>query len=296
VGDSILLRGTAADGQQSAATLAYHLVVSLRHNNHTHPSTFVADGSAAGFVPEAHEDGTGVHLIVDLRVTDAGGLADTTRVEVYPEVDFEPSMVSVFPGQPGTSGSANYTFVIHNRGRMPSPDARWRLIAGSTLLAEGDTAIAAQDSVVVTRTLELSLPAGSHTLRIVADTLSAVVETDEDDNAMARPLEVVDGGGTVDADPLPPREVALSAARPNPSPGAVGFALELPATDRVGFTVFDVQGRQVWAQPERAFEAGRWRLEWSGRTGGGSRAASGLYLARIQVGGRSLYRRFALIQ
>ena len=295
VGDSILLRGTAADGQQSAATLDYHWVVSLRHNNHTHPSTFVADGSAAGFVPEAHEDGTGVHLIVDLRVTDAGGLADTTRVEVFPEVDFEPSGLTVFPSQPGASDPADYTFVIHNRGRMPSPDARWRLIAGTTLLAEGDTAVAAQDSVVVTRTLPPSLAAGSYTLRLVADTLSAVVETDEDDNAIARPFEVGEGS-VVDVDPRPPRAVALSVARPNPSPGAVGFALELPATERVEFTVFDVQGRQVWTQPERAFEAGRWRLEWSGRTRGGHRAASGLYLARVQVGGRSMYRRFALIR
>ena len=296
VGDSVRLRGTANDAQQPAAALGYQWAVSLRHNNHTHPSTFVATGSAAAFKVDAHEDGTGVHLLVDLRVTDAGGLADTTRVEIFPDVDLEPAALAVDPASPDTSSTADYTFVLHNRGRMPSQASRWRLVADDSLLAEGDTTVAAVDSVIVTRTLPTRLPVGSYTLRVVADTLGAVVETDETNNAAIQSLDVIPGGGTVGAGPLGPRVVALSYARPNPSPGAVGFALDLPAAERVEFRVFDVQGREVWSQAPRTMNAGRWRLEWSGRTRGGQRAASGVYLARVQVGGHNLQRRFALIR
>jgi hypothetical protein len=49
--------------------------------------------------------------------------------------------------------------------------------------------------VTVTRTLPPVLGAGVHTLRVVADTLGTVVETDESDNTQTRALTVVSGDG-----------------------------------------------------------------------------------------------------
>src|SRR6185503_15388123 len=85
VGDTLMFSGTGSDAQQSAASLQYEWRVHLHHNNHVHPSVYVAIGPTATFVPENHEDGTGVWYEVQLRVTDNGGLADTASVHIFPE-------------------------------------------------------------------------------------------------------------------------------------------------------------------------------------------------------------------
>jgi PKD repeat protein len=200
-GDTIDLAGTATDGQDPPGALLYHWQVDLHHNTHIHPGTFVADGPTASFVGENHDDGTGVFYRAQLIVTDTGGLKDTASVDLLPEIDLEPGVVTTAPSTPGTTAPATYRFAIRNHGRMPSPMMRWRLCANDTLLAEGDTLVAAGDSVIVTRTLAPTLAAGDHTLRVAVDTLGAVVETSETNNSNTRPLTVVAGPGP---DEVPP--------------------------------------------------------------------------------------------
>jgi hypothetical protein len=291
-GDTASFVGTATDAQQSAASLAYEWRVDLHHNNHIHPSVFTALGPTAKFVTANHEDGTGVWYEIELRVTDAGGLADTARVHIFPEIDLEPSPVTLIPAYPGTTTPNEYRFKIYNHGRMPAPISRWRMVAGPLTLAEGTLTLAPLDSAVVDTILAPVLGAGNTTLRVVVDTLGAVVETNETNNAHAQPLTVVDGGSTVDA-PAPgrPTVLALSAARPSPSSGAVSFALDLPDPARVSVSVHDLLGRRVWSEPEREYESGRWTLRWDGRTSAGGQAPTGLYMARVTIDGRPWVRR-----
>jgi hypothetical protein len=295
-GDTLRFSASAVDGQQTAGTLGYHWQLDLRHNNHVHPGHFTATGPEAWFVADNHEDGTGVWYEIALRVADAGGLADTTRVSVFPEVDLEPGPVSVYPLSPGSLSPMTFDFQVRNHGRMPAPGSRWRLVAGPALLAEGDAAPPPLDSVAVQVTVPPMLGPGFHSLRVVVDTLATVAETSESNNARTRLLVVMDRSGPVDAPLEPPRVLALSAARPSPSAGAVSFALDLPAAAPVRFEVFDLAGRRVWEESERGYAAGRWTLRWSGADRTGAPAPTGIYRARVTVDGRTIGRAIAILR
>ena len=84
--------------------------------------------------------------------------------------------------------------------------------------------------------------------------------------------------------------VELSNGFPNPSHGAVEFALDLPRASRVEWVVYDVQGRAVWSQ-SHAFAAGRATLRWDGLDASGHRAATGIYLVRARVETATFTRR-----
>jgi parallel beta helix pectate lyase-like protein/flagellar hook capping protein FlgD/Big-like domain-containing protein len=84
--------------------------------------------------------------------------------------------------------------------------------------------------------------------------------------------------------------VELSNGFPNPSQGAVEFALNLPRASQVEWTVYDVQGRTVLSQSS-AFAAGRAILRWDGRNATGQRAATGIYMVRARVESATFTRR-----
>jgi len=84
--------------------------------------------------------------------------------------------------------------------------------------------------------------------------------------------------------------VSLSNGFPNPSAGAVDFALSLPEDTQVDWAVFDMQGRRVWSE-STLMSAGPARLHWSGVDATGRRVANGLYLVRVRVGEDEFTRR-----
>src|SRR5262245_3024826 len=288
---SLLLSARGRDAYPPAASLAYAWRVGLQHGQHVHPASYVVQGPSATYVVPHHADENGVWYEVVLRVTDANGLADTTRVAVYPEVDLSPGPVTVSPPIIDTTLPADYRFTLFNSGRMLAPTSRWRLVAGSVLLAEGEVAIPPLDSVAVSGTVPPSLGDGEYSLRLVVDTLSVVVETREDNNAVTRTLPVYarPGRGVFPVAALP-RELAVSRTHPSPAEGAVSLTLELPRTARVEFSVHDLQGRRVWGSGPREYPPGEPVLTWGGRIDAGGPAPPGIYLARIKVEGRLFVR------
>lgn len=85
---------------------------------------------------------------------------------------------------------------------------------------------------------------------------------------------------------LAPLALQLSAA-PNPASGgtALRFALERAAGGSL--VIHDLAGRRVRVLAHGMFEAGEHRIPWDGRDERGRALASGLYLARLEAGGRS---------
>jgi hypothetical protein len=92
-----------------------------------------------------------------------------------------------------------------------------------------------------------------------------------------------------------PRVLELSSPYPNPSGGDVSIRLSLPAASDVGIAVLDLQGREVWRESARRYEAGRYTLRWSGRTAAGP-ARPGVYLMRVSAGETTFMRRVAVIR
>lgn len=388
-GDTLRLRGVATDAEEVADSLLWAWSVDLLHNNHAHPTVFTSLSRTPDLVAGNHDDGTGVSLRVKLSVSDHAGHTTTQSHLVHPEVDLAPTGVQVTPDTLGTSGVAEYHFVLHNLGRMPAPRSRWRLTAANVTIAQGDTGVAANDSVAVRVRAGAPLGQGVAFLRLTVDTLTAVSEPDESNNSRMRTIQVLDGptrdalaplctsgptaspagtqawlrwrtdelshatvryglttaltdsatflGDALDHDLVisglslgsryyyqlcmrdtlgnaaivaidsfqtqpsmlgtesPPVSLRLSSAWPNPAQGAVDFALALPRTGVVGFTVHDLAGRTVWAT-RTVRVAGHHTLRWDGRSAAGQAARPGLYLARVEVAGVSLARRFVLVQ
>ena len=84
--------------------------------------------------------------------------------------------------------------------------------------------------------------------------------------------------------------VAMSQGSPNPSAGAVSFALDLPEASDVDLSVYDMQGRRVY-QESQALPAGRSSLSWSGLNANRQRVGTGMYFVRAQVGEVVMVRR-----
>ena len=191
VGDTIRLTCSASDAQQSDTTLAYRWDVDLHHNNHVHPGVATFLTRTGWFVAENHDDGTGVHFEIRVKATDSGGLAGADTVNIYPAIDLTPGALTTSPVAPNDQFPTTLSVRLRNAGTMPAPRSRWRMLLDGALLAEGDTLVAAGDSVEVIAVTPAPLGIGPHAVRVVADTLAAVPETDESNNARNYAFDVV---------------------------------------------------------------------------------------------------------
>lgn len=294
VGDTIRLVGQGDDPDQSAASLDYRWQIDIHHNNHVHPSSYVFTTPSTYFIGENHDDGTGVHLATYLIVTDAGGLRDTAEVNLWPEIDVSPANLVIGPGTVNTAATTPFAFTLRDLGRMPASRSHWQIVLDDgTTLAQGDTLVAARDSLTITGMLAAAPSAGVHTLRVVADTLGALHEVDETNNTDVTTIMVASGATTGVASATHP--LALSNAYPNPAHGEAAMTLDLPRAAPVAFEVLDVAGRVVWSTTENR-TAGRWTLRWPGTLHHGAPASPGLYLARVRTDGATFTRRIALIR
>jgi alpha-mannosidase len=226
--DSIRLAGAATDAQDPPSSLALRWEVDAHDlGGGVRALALVFTGSTAAF--QAGDVALpGTWLAIRLIATDLGGLSDTAAVAVYPEVDLAPSDVVVAPDPPQQGLPASFTFVLANHGREPAFPSRWILRAGGVALAQGDTAVAARDSITVTRTVTLALGPGSYTLRVVTDSLGQVVEPREDDNTRTRALTVLPG---------PDLTLPTFASGPTVTPALTAATVSWTASEPVTGTV-----------------------------------------------------------
>jgi hypothetical protein len=92
-----------------------------------------------------------------------------------------------------------------------------------------------------------------------------------------------------------PRTGFVEPPSPNPAQGGVRFQFAVPATGPVRVDVLDVAGRVVAVLADDVRRPGTYSLSWSGRTGAGRRAASGVYFVRLQMPGFAASRKVAVL-
>jgi hypothetical protein len=100
----------------------------------------------------------------------------------------------------------------------------------------------------------------------------------------------------VGSDPELPREMTLSAPRPNPAREQTTVVLGLPRTGRVRAVVYDTAGRRVATIVDGTLDAGRHELTWNLASRDGDRSAPGVYFLRVETENGSNVRRIVRIR
>ncbi|MFN8587886.1 MAG: hypothetical protein U0704_08770 [Candidatus Eisenbacteria bacterium] len=85
------------------------------------------------------------------------------------------------------------------------------------------------------------------------------------------------------------------AAAPNPARMDTRFQFAVGAPSRARLDVLDLQGRLVATPFEGLAEVGLRSVAWNLKTTAGTRAAEGVYFARLVIGGRTSVVRFAVV-
>ena len=109
------------------------------------------------------------------------------------------------------------------------------------------------------------------------------------------PVATLLPGGTVGVEGSPvPRELSFAAPTPNPAGAATTLRYELPRAGEVRLAVYDAMGRLVRTVVSGNREAGAHTASWDLCDASGRAVGSGLYFARLEVGGRVIARRIAV--
>ncbi|HMB70945.1 MAG TPA: FlgD immunoglobulin-like domain containing protein [bacterium] len=94
--------------------------------------------------------------------------------------------------------------------------------------------------------------------------------------------------GVPDAGTPVATELSLEPARPNPFGAGISTAFTLPRAGYATLEVFDVRGRRVRRLLRDWMEAGRHAATWDGKNDGGAAVADGVYVLRLEAGGRKI--------
>ncbi len=128
------------------------------------------------------------------------------------------------------------------------------------------------------------MPTGNYKVTFkAANALSATASTNIHVRSRVRAMSGVPGDLAIG-------KLALSDGYPNPSMGAVDFALDLPEDSDLDWSVYDAQGRRVYSE-SRPVAAGHHQLRWDGMTMSRQRAGTGIYFIRARVGESDFVRR-----
>jgi hypothetical protein len=87
----------------------------------------------------------------------------------------------------------------------------------------------------------------------------------------------------------------LFAPYPNPASRGASLHFRLAQAGRVELELFDLAGHKVRRLLSETLPAGEHAREWDGRDERGSRAGSGLYVARLRCSGVESVRKVCLV-
>jgi flagellar hook capping protein FlgD len=89
------------------------------------------------------------------------------------------------------------------------------------------------------------------------------------------------GGNVAVGDHAAPGETRLLAPYPNPLAHAATLRFDLARAAHVRLEVFDLHGRRVATVADRAYDPGRYGIDWNGRGANGAALGAGLYFVRL---------------
>jgi hypothetical protein len=129
---------------------------------------------------------------------------------------------------------------------------------------------------------------------VPGDYAADIVITSNGGPPLAIPVEL--SVGEEERDTRVPEVATLYGSYPNPFNPVTRIAFSVPRTTRVTISIFTVGGRLVRVLVDDLYGAGRHSEPWDGRDEAGARAASGVYVYRVEAGSRDLWGRMVLIK
>ncbi|HMB67717.1 MAG TPA: T9SS type A sorting domain-containing protein, partial [bacterium] len=96
-------------------------------------------------------------------------------------------------------------------------------------------------------------------------------------------------------EPAPPA-FAITNAFPSPSTSVTSIEYTLPAPGRVRVSVHDVPGRTVAVLRDEDTGSGRHTETWNGISTDGTVVSPGIYVVRVEYGGRIATRRIVRLR
>ena len=92
------------------------------------------------------------------------------------------------------------------------------------------------------------------------------------------------------------RNFQLAAPYPNPFNPTTTFEFAMPQTERVRLAIYDLSGRLVRVLVDEQRPAGTYDVQWNGMDDRGQRAASGVYLCRMEAGSFVSTKRMTMLK
>lgn len=100
----------------------------------------------------------------------------------------------------------------------------------------------------------------------------------------------------VTENPITPLRFALLPASPNPFRDATRIMFTIPKRAHVKLGIYDITGRLVRKLVDGNLAAGRYTLNWHGKSSNGTRIASGIYFVRLQSNLGTITRKLILVR
>jgi hypothetical protein len=189
---------------------------------------------------------------------------------------------------------------LTNRGGLDAPDVSVEFSSNDGLTSFSDSTAATVD--LPSGASAWTTPSGcvftvSQAVYDTVATVWATVTSEGSPTGGAQRIELhIALPGTGVPDDGVPLEFAFRPVAPNPFAAGTTMRLALPATERVTLRVYTVSGRLVRTLVDETLSAGDHALTWDGRDRRGRACASGVYLVRLEAGGRTASRKAVLIR
>lgn len=108
-------------------------------------------------------------------------------------------------------------------------------------------------------------------------------------------LFIPEGQSFARSEPAAPLTASL-VAYPLPANPDVRLSFTVPQAGRVSLTVYSVAGQRVASLADKRMDRGQYSVVWNGRDATGAAAASGVYVARLTLSGKTLQKRILLLK
>jgi hypothetical protein len=93
-----------------------------------------------------------------------------------------------------------------------------------------------------------------------------------------------------------PTEFTLKQNYPNPFNPSTTIEYTLPKTTSINIKVYSLLGTEIAVLKEGIESAGKYSLQWNGKTNDGMQAASGIYFIRMESGLFKMTRKIVLMK